>query len=792
MYAAIFFASFAALAFEVLLVRIFSILLWYHFAFMVVSIAMLGLAVSGTALALAWAGRRGPPPGPSPLLFPLLGAAMALAYLAAVRIPFDPVRLSWDRGQILYVSLYYVVLAVPFFINGLILSSAFASSSYRPGSVYGADLTGAAAGTVAVVGLQFLLSPGQAVLVCAALASAGGILTGGAGVRSLAAAWVVSMGALAAYSPPLTDVPFSPYKDLPVLLRMKGSESLDRVDSPYGRVDLFRSPGTRHAPGLSLRFAGEIPVPPGLSIDGSSVSTVSSYAMANDSDYIDYLPSSLAFSLRGGGRVLLVDPRGGVSAVAARRYGATRVVCSESNPAVVEILRRAGLPDSASCGGETRSGMARNLLLGGGESFDLIDVPLSGTMAGAGQLGGGEDYLLTVEGIASLIDGLTAEGILNISLFISPPFRSELRLFSTVLASLEHLAVPDPSSQVIVLRSLEALTVLVKRSPFTAEELSASRRFLTYRWFDMLFPRGTRDADGTAFIRTEDVDLPAAFSALADPSQRGAFTREYPFDISPPTDDSPYFHDSLRLATLPRVYRLVGGKWEFFLHEGYLHPFVLGQASLLGLLLILLPAAAGTRGGRAGGGRALLFFALLGTGYMFVEIGLLHKAILSLEHPVHSLAAVIGSILVASGAGSYSSRGWGPRRLWKAALAAGALVLALSWSAEVLFASLPRLPLPLRVPVVAFAAALPGFFMGTLFPGGIRYLRGDRRRLIPWAWGINGLCSVVSPVSAVMLASAAGYAAVLLVGALCYFGASAAGAGFCAGPTMGTKRTPPI
>ncbi|MGW8323984.1 MAG: SAM-dependent methyltransferase, partial [Thermodesulfobacteriota bacterium] len=139
LYAALFLSSLATLGFEVLLTRIFSIALWYHFGHMVVSIAMLGLGLSGTF----WALRRRPSgngiPNPRPELFMLLAMSMVGAYLLAVRIPFDPVRLSWDRGQLWLVGLYYVTLSVPFFFAGLILVTAFSAPGSRSGFVYGSD-----------------------------------------------------------------------------------------------------------------------------------------------------------------------------------------------------------------------------------------------------------------------------------------------------------------------------------------------------------------------------------------------------------------------------------------------------------------------------------------------------------------------------------------------------------------------------------------------------------------------------------------------------------------------------
>jgi len=785
-YAALFLSSLSVLSFEILLVRIFSVIFSYHLASMVVSVAMLGVAASGTVLAALREVR-----GKTllrPWYFLILGLVMVAAYAAASRLPFDPVKLSWDGWQLMLISCYYLVFSLPFFVSGFILASAFASLGERSGQLYASDLCGAAAGTVAVFVILSRLDPDQAVLCAAAAAMLGAVLTGGLRLRLLAAGFMVIFLLSAIFSPVPIGPPISPYKELPSLLRMTGAEPLATLHSPFGRADLFRSPGIRYAPGLSLRYRGKLPEQVGLSIDGGSVTTVTLLDSGESSAFLDYLPTSIAYRLRPSGDVFLIDPRGGLPLLLARRSGADRTDCSESNPAIPAILegQKGELP--VPC---RRTGLGRNFIGRSKGLYDIIDFPLTGSMPSV-HAGAGEDYRLTVEAVNTYLGGLKEDGILVLSLYINPPYRSELRLLNTVLAALEEAGAEDPGSHVAALRSLGLLCLLVRRTPFPEKELAAVRDFAGELWFDPVWFSGISPEETNEHIRSRGEDLAAAYAALVDERTRETFVRGHLFDISPATDNQPYFHDTLRFDTLGEVYDLVGGKMDFFIGEGYLLPAALAQVIFLGFLLILIPVFLAGRRSARGGGRPLAYFASIGLGYMLVEIGLIQRLLIVLEHPVSSFALVLSALLVSSGLGSLASRRLPARHLWKTALAAALLALFYRGLLPPLSVSLSGLPLPFRAAAILLFLFPAGFLMGMPFPGGVRWLAEGRRRLIPWAWAVNGFFSVLGPLIAALVARKAGFGGVFLLAAAAYFGAALAGAGFCASPTMGTNRTPPI
>ncbi|MEW6215571.1 MAG: hypothetical protein AB1478_10290, partial [Nitrospirota bacterium] len=172
---AIFLCSFSTLAYEITLTRIFSISLWYHFAFMIISIAMLGIGASGTVLSLYPKIRNLNNIGIYSLL---LGIGISLSYLLSNQIPFDPVRLSWARTQLLYIGLYYITLSIPFFFTGLIIATAFSCISEKSGLVYGADLLGAGMGSAGILYLMTITGPDKAVFIISSIALSASLITG--------------------------------------------------------------------------------------------------------------------------------------------------------------------------------------------------------------------------------------------------------------------------------------------------------------------------------------------------------------------------------------------------------------------------------------------------------------------------------------------------------------------------------------------------------------------------------------------------------------------------------------
>src|SRR5574341_1400661 len=329
----IFAPSLASLSYELALMRIFSISLWYHFAFMVISIAMLGIAASGTLLSVLPVLkdiRR------VPLYALLLAAGIPASYLLANVVPFDPARLSWDRTQLFFISLYYFILCAPFFFFGLIVSTTYAELSREANAVYASDLTGAGAGALAVFWLLSLGGPEKTVFIVSSLLATALLAFGNRKVRICAMLLLVSNMTLLFIHSSFIQPRVSPYKPFELAMKFPGAERLGTFYSPYSRVDLFKSPAVRFAPGLSFRYLDPLPEQTGLAIDAGEVHAITDARDEKKLGFLRYLPSSLVYRLGKAEEVLVIEPRGGLSVLLAKEFKAGTIYAVDSNPLVLD------------------------------------------------------------------------------------------------------------------------------------------------------------------------------------------------------------------------------------------------------------------------------------------------------------------------------------------------------------------------------------------------------------------------------------------------------------------------
>ena len=284
----IFVSSSASLAFEVLLTRIYSISVSYHFAAMIVSIAMLGLAASGTLLSL-FPGLRNP--GHTGKYALALGIAIPVSFLLVNQFPFDPVRLSWEKTEVLRIGFHYLVLAVPFLCSGLIIATAFAARSGQSGLIYGADLLGAGAGSVGILVLTSLTAPERGIFLLSAIVLAAACILLTAPFRTTAI--VLSLASLTLFQlqPEFGRLRISPYKGLEAALRYPGATPIRSYYSPSARVDTFRSPAARFAPGLSLKYLEPLPEQTGIVVDGDDISAVTDASDPAKLAFLSFLPA---------------------------------------------------------------------------------------------------------------------------------------------------------------------------------------------------------------------------------------------------------------------------------------------------------------------------------------------------------------------------------------------------------------------------------------------------------------------------------------------------------------------
>ncbi|MBI5016612.1 MAG: SAM-dependent methyltransferase [Deltaproteobacteria bacterium] len=790
LYASISLLSAAALGYEVLLLRLFSIAQWHHLAYMAISLALLGCGASGTFLSLTQDRLLRHFEAAFAAGACLFGISALGSFSLSQSLRFSALELAWDPRQLLHLLATYLLLAVPFFAAAGCVGLAFTSRRGQIRRIYLSDLLGAGLGAAAVVLALFLLRPTS----CLRILGAAGFLAAGLSclgaprpATRTAGAWAALLGLLASAAWP--DAWLAPriseYKGLSQALRMPGARVLAERSSPLGLLAVVSSPRVpfRYAPGLSLACPLEPPEQLGVFADGDAAAAIPRYrGRPEEAAYLDWGASALPYHLLIRPRVLLLGAGGGSEVLLALREGASSVDAVELNPQLIELVR--AYPDFAGAvldapGVTVHAAEARSYVRRSQRRYDLIQVPLLDAFgaSAAAVYALNENYLYTVEALGELWDHLAPGGILAVTRWLALPPRDTLKLVATAAEALERRGIRDPGSRLALVRSWDTATLLLKREPLASGDIARIRAFCRDRWFDTAHYPGMPAGEADRYNRLETSDLREGVLALLGPG-RADFLRRYKFYVAPATDDRPYFYHFFRWRALPELWASRGRGGVPLMEWGYLTLVAtLAQAVVVGFALILLPLLPRWGAGRAGREaghetRRWAYFAALGFAFLFLEVAFLQRFTLFLGHPLYAAAAALSSFLAFAGLGSGASARVARGRVGVpvagiAGLSAGYLLLL----PPLFRALLPCADWVRILACVALVAPL-AFFMGMPFPLGLERVRQRAPGWIPRAWAVNGWASMVSAPLATVLAIHFGFTAVVAAAVLLYVGAA--------------------
>ncbi len=781
--AGIFLISSATLCLEISLTRYFSITQQYHFAFLVISIAFLGYGASGSFLAFFKAFgfvKQNTFLSTTSLLYAL---SIPLSFILSNAIPFDFIKLSWDKNQLSFILLYYLLLSLPFFFAGLTISFAITRASRFVNRIYFSDLLGAGTGALLPLFI-FLLKGDRGVILSISLLalSASFLFSKGRPVifKLLLVFLIAAEIVLFFLSPSWLGFKISSFKPLPLALKYPHAKHILTAWNAISRVDVLDSPAVRYAPGLSLLYSKKLPPQLGLSLDGGDLSALTEFTDPKEPslEFLSFLPSSLAYTFLENPRTLILDPKGGIDVLSAFAFNAPQITVVDSNPLLVKLLRE---DLTQFCGNlylrkniDVVSAYSRSFLRREKTSYDLVVFPLTDIFgaSGTGLFGFSENYLYTVDSFVHILDRLTEDGMVSLSFYLLPPPRQEARILATWIEALEKKKM-DPASRIIAIRSWGTISFFIKKSPFTRAEIQKLKDFVEKRLFDLVYYPG---------IRIEEVNIHNKFEKpfyynlslqLLSPQHRKILYKTYLFRIQPVTDNRPFFYNFFKLKKLGETYKTLGQKWLPFLQGEFLVAVLLVQSVIIAFVFILLPCFPFRRTRRIMFSSPVFFyFALIGMAFMFVEITFVQKFILFLGHPLFSVSIIIFSLLTSSGLGSFFSKKILGESLKKdlrislllcaALIVFSLLVIPLFYKICVGFHLIPKM-------VSMFFIIFPlGFLMGFPFPTGIRLLAEHKKNLIPWAWATNAFSSVINSVFALMVAFWGGYNSVLILAAAGY------------------------
>ncbi len=784
--------TFGAVVFEVSLTRVFSVAQGYYFAFLVISIALLGIGAAGSLLMaggnlsiLRAGNKRGGASGKTDDVNhsdTLRGAAALFSVSALLTygliniIPFDLNRIAVDMRQPLFLFLAYLLLSVPFFFSGFAVAFIILKNPGSVGRIYFADLLGAGLGGVFAL-LSLSIKGGVGGVIAASLFGAISALffSRRKGVFTI---WALSLILLFISPPHFFDVRISPYKELSVALRYPDAENKTFYNA-ISRVDIVSSGAVRTAPGLSLKYMRGLPSQVGITVDGEGLFAITrGKGEGAEWNFLEYIPSSVPYFLKKNEKVLVLYSKGGLDVAQALHFGAGEVDLIEANPLIVRIIKdemkefTGGL--FADPRVRIRTGSPREVLEDSEETYDLIVISGPATLgaSGMGTGGIGENYDLTTEAMTLYLSHLKPGGYISATRYLIPPPRDELRLLSCGAESLGRIGI-DPGLSTLALRSWGTLTYILKKGDLTEGEITTFKRFAKDRSFDTAYFPKIEKSDINIYNRFPEPIYENYIGEILSGGDAEDFYERYLFDVSPTSDDRPFFFQFFKNDRIKETYDAVDKKWSVLLEGGYLVWLVFFQGLILSLILIVLPVTK-KRGEVMSRDFIILYpFLAIGLSFIFLEISLIKRFILFLGQPAISVSAVITSLLVSAGAGSLISGKIdkiSPKRLLVLSLLfVSVVILIYKFALQPLLTSLISLPLPIKYAASAIIIAPLGFAMGFPFPSAIRFLDSEKKGgLIPWAWCINGTASVVGSPLSVILALSFGFMWVMTISAALY------------------------
>jgi spermidine synthase len=794
--------SFAALLLELALTRLFSVVLFYHFAFLAISIALLGLGAGGVFAYLlksriARVDTR------------TLAARLCMANSVIVVVVLEvvlhvPVALEVSGKNFMRLTALYLAAAIPFFLTGLLFSVVFARETRRIPRLYSADLCGGAMACLAVVPLLNWLGGPNAILVAGIALAVSGMI------------WAEDNKEIKIPIQAKTGLPPQPANTArpgdPVLewgTRQKWATRRNAgllavalavltaanysgrlIDVVYAK-GMFRDPSWvefarwNALSRVEVDKQGEAKA---VVIDADA----STYIMNADLTHwqgtawehdLMAAPPALANVLRPHGEFAIIGPGGGVDVLRAVANGSVSVAGIEINPLIATTIMRGRYADYSRHLYERPDVHihvtdGRSYLRSTQQRFDVVQMTLVDTWAStaAGAFALSENNLYTVEAFREYFEHLKPDGMIAITRWEFQNPREALRVVAVAMEALHQLGAVEPARHFIV-ASQGALdedgipvVVLAKKSPFTAaEEEAVSAHLDRYSELDALYLPSKPERN--------------PFSDLIASNDPYAFARNYAYNIAPVNDNAPFFFFTLKAGQILGEKGLRQGiDWKVNLGVLVLL-LVLGISLAAVLTFLILPLA--LKGGKARRSPLpLLYFVAVGLGYILVEITFIQRFVLFLGHPTYALTVVIFLLMLSSGAGSLVSRRWLPQAEmgWIPLMLVIAALLICVFLLPGRLAGLVGLAFGYRLLMSALLLAPLGFFMGMPFPTGLRALaalpapefpagEAASDTAVEWAWAMNAAASVLGSVLAMVIAIQFGLTITLACGAAAYIAA---------------------
>lgn len=763
--------SAAIIAFQLILMQILSYVQWYHFAYMIISIALLGFGAAGTFLTIFQQKLE----KNYYTLFPfllivtaiLIPVVVGIANSEAVR--FDSLLIFQDSRHIGKLILTYFIFFLPFLTGALAIGMSFSKFADQIGKIYFSNLIGSGIGGIIAIFFMQWIIPEQQSFAVAILAFVGGIVSLPKNkkklIRIIVPLSTLILIILFFYPPRLTP---SEYKDISKTMLLPDAKVEYQKSTPHGFVEIVSSPILRYAPGVSLAYRDSFPVRKVVFNNGNWMGCLLPQPLeANETNILDYTPQALPYHIDNIKNALIINAGTGENVLLALSHQVARITTNETNPEIFNILRQSfeGFYQV-----QPYQTMPRTLLTPDTNKYDLIELPIIGSFFGNSGLNAVEPrYELTIEALREMWSKLSEKGMISLSCWMDYPVRNAYRLLATISLLLDENDIAHPPHHVVAIRSWCAITFLVKKSPFKRDEINKVRLFCENRMFDPLVLPEKQEIERDKYNILQDTTFFTHVDQLLS-HEKETLIRQYPYRIHPTTDDRPFFFQFVRFKQIPQLISSIREKNFPFLDIGYvLIILTFVQIVLIAAIFILLPLS--FRPWKSRNKKwVLMYFSGLGLAYMFLEMVFIQHFTFYFGEPTYAASATLGILLFTSGLGSYysgKSQNNKKMRLAIPLVIAAILVLYAFVLSPILTATI-GIALPLKIMIAVVLLGTLGFFLGMPFPIGIDYLSGKNTDDIPWAWALNGYFSVISTVLATIISVELGYLLLLSMAAFIY------------------------
>ena len=777
--------SLSTLMLEFTLIRVLSVSLWYHFAFMIISIALLGFGISGVTIVISDKINKAEINTFLTVTSLLFSLSVLVSFLIINKIPFDPFSLFIDTSQLIYLPLYYLTITLPFFLAGLIIGQLFTRFKQEINKLYFFDLFGA--------GLSCFVF----ILVLPAFGGSGGIIASSM-IAAIASIIFSTEKNKLAFAGPIAAIVMiavnglflsEPEEYLPIRIsenKVYGNYLKENPDlkiltewNTFSRVDVMKD----DSPPVD-----NYPVYTAIIDAGNSTTNIPKVPADTDSLPPPMDASNLAMILKNDSAdVFIVGSGGGGEILDALSHHAKNVVAVEINGILNDLIKKnfashwtTGIANNKKVHIITDD--ARGYLRSKRLLFDVIisahTISASATASGAMSLV--ENYILTKEAVKDYLYHLKPDGIL----YISRPESQVPRIVTTIKTAVGELTNTDSMRCFFIFKrppskfekDMSYLTgVVFKKDGFDQYDIQILKTQAALMDLEVVYDPTSRQ-DGIYKELIESDNLPETIN-------------KFPVNLAPATDDNPYFEHMTKFSDIgysnikeafSQKDRAIISLVQKPVAESTLIAILL-QAVLISLILIFLPIYVKFRKSEAlksiKKGKYILYFSALGLGYIMIEICLIQKFTLFLGEPVYTLLTVISTMLIFSGIGSMFSEKvikLFKKNVFPVYIIISVLVVLIGLLSPSIFDVFVRASIALRVIISAIIIAIPSFFMGIPFPYGIKHIQGDTeisRYLTAFSWGVNGFFSVLGSILVVMLSMSYGFRVVFIIAALIYLGA---------------------